>query len=75
MLCTLDSTDIEEQIATAEKTINNESAVESNTAKQNAQARSTQAVAAAALTGSIALPAPYQVHRDGVTSAPAAKEA
>lgn len=38
LLCTLDSTDIEEQIATAEKTINNESAVESNTAKQNAQA-------------------------------------
>lgn len=36
---------------------------------------STQAVAAAALTGSIALPASHQVHRDGVTSAPAAKEA
>lgn len=38
VLCLLDTTDIEEQIAETEKTLNNESAVASNTSKQNAQA-------------------------------------
>lgn len=38
VLCLLDSTDIEEQIATAEKTLSNETAVASNQSKQNAQA-------------------------------------